>query len=138
MNDLTKPFIEIPKVKPVTTSGGGWPLNVSQPEDWAWHKEAFNQEELDTIIQIGLAAGLEQGTTLGGVKGHRDSFVSFLYPNEYTSWIYQKLSAVITMTNLKYFGFDLYGLDQGLQFTSYTAPGEHYSWHVDKGSGNRK
>jgi PKHD-type hydroxylase len=35
--------------------------------------------------------------------------------------------------NDQYFGFDLTGMEQGLQFTRYTAPGEHYDWHVDRG-----
>lgn len=139
MVHLSKPNIEIPKVTPITAGGGGWPLNVSQPENWAWHKGAFEEHELDTIIEIGLQSGLQQGVTEGGSDQNvRNSFVSFLYPNEYTFWIYQKLSSLITSINATYFGFDLYGLDQGLQFTSYAAPGEHYTWHIDKGSGNRK
>ena len=34
--------------------------------------------------------------------------------------------------NKKYFGFDLYGLTEALQFTNYKAPGGKYDSHVDR------
>lgn len=139
MAHLIKPQIALPEVRPFTYGGGGWPLELHKTENWAWFKGVFEPHELDSIIQLGIKTGLDKGSTMGGGdESIRNSFVSFLYPNEYTGWIFQRLADVINHVNGEYFKFDLTSMEQGLQFTSYTAPGEHYTWHIDKGTGNRK
>ena len=37
--------------------------------------------------------------------------------------------------NDKYFKFDIFGVTEGLQFTSYKAPGDKYGKHVDRSLG---
>ena len=139
MTNLIKPHIVLPKVSPFNFGGGSWPLETHKTENWAWYKGAFEPYELDSIIELGIRSGLDKGSTMtGGDDAVRKSFVSFLFPNEYTGWIFQRLAEVINHVNDQFFKFDLTGLEQGIQFTSYTAPGEHYTWHIDKGTGNRK
>lgn len=122
--------------------GGGWPLNVDHVENWAWHKDAFTKEELDEIINIGTQNELHKASTYDPKQDdkNRNSFVQFLFPDESTNWIFARLAGVITETNKKFFQFDLTGMSQGLQFTRYTAPNQHYDWHVDRQylSGTRK
>lgn len=133
--------LKLPKVDRLDTAGGGWSLKGDVVENWAWHKDAFTPTELDAIVNIGTSLELERASTGDGTNVTiRDSFVHFLYPNDVTSWIFARLADVINGMNEAFFGFDLTSMEQGLQFTRYTAPGEHYGWHIDRGMnhGTRK
>ena len=139
MDRLIKPQIVLPKVASFNSGGGAWPLKPHSTENWAWYKGAFEDHELDTIIEIGKRTDIQRGATVGnGDLAVRNSFVSFIFPNEYTGWIFDRMASVINSVNDQFFGFDLSAMEQGLQFTKYSAPGEHYTWHIDKGIGNRK
>lgn len=137
MARLTKPKItlDLPDKPDVTRGGGAWPLKVDHVENWAWNDSVFTPEELDAIIEIGKSVELSKASTYGPVQDdkNRNSFVQFLFPGEFTNWMFARLAGVITQMNDQYFGFDLTGMEQGLQFTRYTAPGEHYDWHIDRG-----
>lgn len=139
--DSAKLSIEVPKPPKSTSPGGAWPLKVDGVENWAWFETAFTDVELDAIINIGTDVELNRAGTYGPQDlSIRDSFVNFLFPNEITSWIFQRLTTVINEVNGRYFNFDLTAMEQGLQFTRYQAPGEHYEWHIDRGfqTGTRK
>ena len=132
----TKPQIKVklPEKPEVDRAGGSWPLALDHVENWAWRASVFSDQELDTIIEIGNATALSKASTFGGSSDEvRNSHVHFLYPNEYTNWIFMRLAASITEINNHFFKFDLTGMEQGLQFTRYEAPGQHYDWHIDKG-----
>lgn len=136
MARFSKPKIEtsLPDLSGIRDGGGGWPLSLDRVQNWAWQKQVFTPEEMDSIIAIGERKTLDKGTTYGKHSDKiRNSHVRFLYPNELTTWVFQKLTDAINITNQRHFGFDLFSLEQGLQFTRYTAPGEHYDWHVDRG-----
>jgi len=136
MARLTKPKIELnlPERPDPTRGGGAWPLVLDHVENWAWRNGLFTPEELDTIISIGESIELVKASTYGEQSDkNRNSFVTFLFPNETTNWIFARLAGAINEMNQQFFQFDLTGMEQGLQFTKYTAPGEHYDWHVDKG-----
>jgi PKHD-type hydroxylase len=118
----------------IEKAGGAWPLHLDHTENWAWNSNVFSPEQLDAIVEIGKRAELFKASTYGSQSDkNRNSFVSFIYPNEITSWIFAKMAESINHINNEFFGFDLTGMEQGLQFTRYTAPGEHYDWHIDKG-----
>lgn len=138
MSEIKKPKIKIdlPDKPDPTKGGGAWPLFIDHVENWAWHSQVFTAEELDAIVQLGKTVELQKATTFGGQDDrNRNSFVSFFFPNEYTNWIFHRLATAINDINKQFFQFDLTGMEQGLQFTRYTAPGEHYDWHIDKGYG---
>jgi PKHD-type hydroxylase len=135
--------VELPKINNISEirGGGGWPLVNDPVENFAWCREIFNRAELDAIIKIGTAQELAKATTYGGQDNKvRNSFVNFLFPNEINSWVFARLAGAINEINNAFFGFDLFGMEQGLQFTKYEAPGEHYEWHIDRGihTGTRK
>lgn len=136
MARLTKPKIELdlPERPDPTRGGGAWPLKLDPVQQWAWLGDVFTNEELDTIIEIGRSVELSKATTFGSEQSdkNRNSFVQFLFPNEMTYWIFGRLTDSILQANNLFFGFDLTGMEQGLQFTRYSAPGEHYDWHVDR------
>lgn len=126
--------LNLPERPDPTKGNGSWPLKLDHVENWAWRSDVFTPEELDTILEIGKRTELHKGST-NGVQSdkNRNSFVQFLFPNEITGWVFERLAGAITEVNELFFRFDLNGMEQGLQFTRYTAPGEHYSWHIDKG-----
>jgi PKHD-type hydroxylase len=126
--------INLPKPARADAPGGGWHFRHDFPHEWCWHKDAFTPIELDAIIRIGEAIEQHKGITGGGDNSAiRDSYVSWLFPNEITGWIFERLQGVVQAMNESFYRFDLDGFFQGLQFTKYTAPGQHYTWHVDRG-----
>lgn len=132
----TKPKIDLnlPERPDPTRGGGSWPLKLDHVENWAWRQSVFTAEELDTIIQIGNSTELVKASTYGEQSDkNRKSYVTFLFPNEITNFIFARVAGLVNEMNQQFFQFDLTGLEQGLQFTRYEAPGEHYDWHVDKG-----
>lgn len=132
--DKPKIKLDLPERPDPTKGGGAWPLVLDHVENWAWKQGLFTPEELDTIIEIGNSTQMFKATTFGETSDKvRNSFVTFLYPNELTNWIFLRLAGAISEMNAQFFKFDLTGMEQGLQFTRYTAPGQHYDWHQDRG-----
>lgn len=133
--------LDLPKLGRPDSPGGGFPLYPDRVNNTAWAGSVFNDYELDAIIRIGEQVEMDRASTGGGTNPKvRDSFVSFLYPNDVTGWIFDKMSQSIVQMNEQFFGFDLTCMEQGIQFTRYAAPGEHYDWHIDRGGqfGTRK
>lgn len=133
--------LELPKLGRPDSAGGGYPLYPDRVNNQAWCKDVFSDHEIDAIIRIGEQVEFDRASTGGGITPKvRDSFVSFLFPNDVTGWIFEKMSQSIVQINDQFFGFDLTCMEQGLQFTRYSAPGEHYDWHIDRGGpfGTRK
>lgn len=135
----TKPLnlsVELPKPARADAPGGGWHFKQDYPHEWCWFADAFTPAELDAIIRIGERIQMDKGTTGGGSSPKvRDSYVSWMFPNEITGWVFERLEGVVKNINEQFFRFDLDGFFQGFQFTKYTAPGQHYTWHVDRGHG---
>lgn len=132
--DKPKVNLDLPDKPDPTRGGGAWPLVIDHVENWAWKQGLFTQEELDTIIEIGNSTELHKASTYGEQSDkNRNSYVTFLFPNDITNWIFMRLAGAINEMNAQFFKFDLTGMEQGLQFTRYTAPGQHYDWHQDRG-----
>ena len=135
MDRLIKPEInlKLPQRPEVSKGQGAWPFLLDHVENWAWRKDIFTPNELDAIINIGNSYELEKASIHGKQSDAiRNSFVNFLFPNEYTNWIFARIAEAIWQMNSDFFKFDITGLEQGLQFTRYEAPGQHYEWHIDK------
>lgn len=127
--------LDLPKPVLPNAPGGGWHFRADFPYDCCWNNNAFSTHELDAIIRIGQQIEEQRGGTNGNDGLNiRDSFVSWLFPNEVTSWVFERLQTVVTGMNDAFYRFDLDGFFQGLQFTKYSAPGQHYTWHIDRGS----
>lgn len=137
--DIDRSFnlsIDLPKRVRADSPGGGWHFKQDFPHEWCWWDNAFTPLELDAIIRIGERIEMSKGTTGGGDSAAiRDSYVSWLFPNEITNWVFERLANVVLNANQQFYQFDLDGFFQGFQFTKYTAPGQHYTWHVDRGYG---
>jgi PKHD-type hydroxylase len=119
-------------------------------QDIAWWDEGWSYDEIQNVIELGDSLPKNEAM-IGGkkevdneLKDIRESTVSWIGPSEQSNWIYQRLQHQIRIINKEYFGFDLLGFEDRLQYTTYDykedSPrgGDHYGWHVDiMGSGDR-
>jgi len=115
-----------------------WTFQPDIVERWAW-LDVFTPEECSKIVNYAKSTfDLEDGTlSNNSINGTiRKSKVVFLHPDPETKWFYQKLTDAVQYMNNQHFRFDLHGFYESLQFTEYTAPDEHYDFHVDKAFGN--
>lgn len=119
-----------------STAGGGWYFFVDQIEDYAWQTNVFSPDEAHRIVTLGESLALQNATIGKGQSSDiRKSEVVFLYPSDQTSWIFDRLCSVAIGLNQQHFQFDLDSFSEGIQFTKYSAPSEHYDWHIDRSWG---
>ena len=64
----------------------------------------------------------------------RKSKVSYVMPTEKSFWVFDKLEHILLDLNNEY-KFELHEFHEGFQVAEYLAPGGHYSWHNDIGTG---
>lgn len=104
---------------------------------WSYCDNLFTPEECNRIIQIGNTK-YSKSARVGGMEDNmvnesiRDSKVSWLFPGDNMGWAFERISQAVMNLNEQYFGFDLFGFAEGLQFTRYDAPNGNYGKHVDK------
>lgn len=109
-------------------------------EPFAWWEGAFTDQELDLLQQKAKEAAQEAqvGTGQGGKvdTNIRRSELNWLYKNEETSWVFSKLSHVVSILNADFFGFELTGFGEAIQLTNYHENKlGMYGWHQDFGKG---
>lgn len=114
--------------------GPYWHLNAQEYESYCWNTGVFTCDEIERIKVIGRRLGMNRAQTGGAGENcldHRRSFNSWIFPNENTSWIYERLANLIEQNNEKFFNFDL-SMIENLQFTYYSSEEEGcYKAHVD-------
>ena len=64
----------------------------------------------------------------------RKSSAVFVFPNESTNWVFERLGNAIREINEAVYGFDASQFREGFQFTRYEV-GEYYGPHFDIGPG---
>lgn len=109
----------VPSNRPVATS--------------AWWEGGFTDEELDELVSYGDSLEKAPGTvgSEGAVRdGMRRSTVSWI---PYDHWVTERFAWIGRQLNSRYFGFELWGACEMIQFTTYGAGGDHYDWHQDMG-----
>jgi PKHD-type hydroxylase len=113
-------------------------FGVSEHSFTTW-REAFTNEELDKIVEIGNTLEQRKAVVSGNsveddISKIRESQVSWIKMNEETVWIYDRLAYVARCLNGEFYKFDLYGFSEDLQFTTYDSEKiGHYTWHQDSG-----
>ena len=110
-----------------------WAFKSEQRERWAYWDNAFTPEECDMIISDCNVYNLMKGKTLGETDASdiRDSDITWISPEKNFEWMYRRLTDISTNLNDRFFGFDLWGFGESLQFTRYQAPAGKYDSHVD-------
>lgn len=101
-------------------------------------RNGFTDTELTQIIEIG-ESGIASPATIGVGKldnNYRSTEVSWIHYDQNTDWLYNRLRYIVQNLNSDYYGFDVHGLCESLQFSVYTSDKQgHYDWHTDA-SGN--
>jgi PKHD-type hydroxylase len=118
--------------------------NIAPPPDlstkeinWAFWENGFSPEDLDCIIDV-----CEKFTPIVGevnsgvVEAVRKSKVAWVPTTPETMFVFDKLAYIVRQLNGQFFGFDLHGFNEDLQFTVYGDDQDHYTWHIDKGNLN--
>lgn len=109
-----------------------WSFQVDQINLYAFWNEAFSKEECQTIINIAKDKGLIKGKTKEE-SNVRDSKICWVYPIDGIDWAFRRITDITLDLNEKFFKFDLFGINEGLQFTNYEAPSGKYGKHIDRG-----
>jgi PKHD-type hydroxylase len=98
---------------------------------YAFCDEVFTKKECEDIIEIGKNFTSVAHTRNERADNYRNSEIAWLYPSTEYEWIFSRVSDVIYNLNNRFFGFDIQGLHEGIQFTKYNAPGGKYGKHID-------
>jgi PKHD-type hydroxylase len=117
--------------KEVKFGNSCWSFELDQVNLFAFWKNAFSKEECQSIINIAKDKGLIIGKTQGE-SDVRDSKISWLYPVDGIDWVFRRVTDITLNLNERFFKFDLFGLNEGFQFTNYEAPSGKYGKHVDR------
>jgi len=116
-------------------SNPSWNFYLDTVNTYAYWEKVFTPEECKKIIKIAKDKGLIKAAINGKSKNTskiRLSKVSWLYPDDNLDWAYRKITDVVLNLNERFFKFDIFGLNEGLQFTNYKAPSDKYGKHIDR------
>ena len=122
---------EVIKLHEPKFENSSWNFEVDQVNFYSFWKNAFSKEECQTIINIAKNKGLIKGTTKEE-SDVRDSKISWLYPVDGMDWVFRRVTDITLNLNERFFKFDLFGINEGFQFTNYEAPSGKYGKHVDR------
>jgi PKHD-type hydroxylase len=114
-------------------NNSSWNFELDNTSLYAFWNNAFSKEECQSIINIAKDKGLIEGKTKGDTKDVRESKISWLYPVDNMDWVFRRVTDITLNLNERFFKFDLFGLNEGFQFTNYEAPSGKYGKHVDRG-----
>lgn len=98
--------------------------------------DSVSQEEIEQVFKLADSAGAITAEVGGNVveKEYRTSKVSWLRYGQDTEWLFDRVAHIVGSLNSQFYGFDLHGLCEDLQFTEYYASENgHYDWHQDSG-----
>ncbi len=110
-----------------------WNFELDKVHFYACCSNFLSKEECEKIINIAKNKGLIKGSIKKGyVKDVRDSKISWLNPSDDMDWVFRKVTDITLHLNEKYFNFDIFGLNEGFQFTNYKAPSGKYGKHIDR------
>lgn len=127
------------KAKPVekeTVSVHAWPFDLDTVEPYAFFEMALTEEECEEVIKIASKSDkLFNASVGGGQQGRVDkniriSKINFISLGDLPCA--PKIASMVFELNQKFFGFDLWGFAEGLQYTEYHAPDGNYDKHIDK------
>ena len=111
-----------------------WSFKLDKIHDYAYYDNFLSKKECEEIIKLAKTKQLIEGSIYGaGIKPDtRNSSICWLAPTDGLQWLYKRLTDCVTTLNNKYFGFDLSGIQEGIQFTNYKAPNGKFAYHMDR------
>jgi len=98
--------------------------------------DSVSSEEVERIIKMAEDQD-KRSAIIGDHKldnDYRSSKVAWFRYGPETEWMFDRIAHIIGSINSQFYGFDLHGLCEDLQFTEYYASEKgHYDWHQDCG-----
>jgi len=122
-------------MKKTKINNPSWNLYLDKVYTYAYMEKVFTKEECEKIIKIAKDKGLIKGTTRNK-SDVRQSKICWLYASDDLDWLFKKITDIVLNLNDSFFQFDIFGLNEGLQFTNYKAPSNKYGKHIDRGLDN--
>jgi len=124
-------------VKEKKSNSSSWSLYTDSLNGYAFWENAFSKKECEEIIKIGKSKNLELGKTGNNknVTEVRSSNICWLYSNDNLEWVFRRLTDIVLNLNNRFFQFDIFSFNEGLQFTNYKAPSDKYKKHIDRAFG---
>lgn len=114
------------------TLSTSWAFELDPVNAYAFWDKAFTKEECQLIIDIGNSYSVKPATVMNNSHSDiRKSEIMWLYPNEDTKWMFERLAFIVANLNERFFKFDIFGATEGFQFTRYCAPEGMYGRHID-------
>jgi PKHD-type hydroxylase len=113
-------------------------LGLTEHEFVSWN-DGFTEEEVNRIIDYADTLEKQHSKVDKGdlsPKKIRISEIAWMFPDNDTKWIYDKLSWILRQLNAQFYRFNITGFDEPLQYTIYNGSeeeGGHYTWHRDTG-----
>ena len=114
------------------SENSSWNFQLDKINLYAFFNNAFSKEECQAIINIAKDKGLIKGKTRGE-SDVRDSKISWLYPSDNMEWVFRRVTDIVLSLNERFFQFNLFGINEGFQFTNYQSPSGKYGKHIDRG-----
>jgi PKHD-type hydroxylase len=110
-----------------------WPFYGDHVHNYACYDGVFTDDETRKIIEHAKQYELQKAKLENNIEESsvRDNEIAFIGPQR-IEWLFDRLTQARHEMNNKFFRFDIFGLSEGLQFTQYRAPGQHYKIHMDK------
>ena len=119
----------------IKSANSSWSFKLDNVHLYSYWHGAFTKEECKKIIQIAKKNGMIKGTTMNNNKLNvRESKISWLYSSDEMEWAFRRVTDMVLDLNERFFNFDIFGLNEGFQFTNYKAPSNKYGKHVDRSS----
>jgi PKHD-type hydroxylase len=114
------------------------PTNINQT-NYYWYQEGLNSEDLTNLYKLAATYPYTKGTIVGNdeiVESVRKSKIKWIYPNDDSQWLYDKIINMVVEANNTMWNFNLHSVIDSIQYTEYSEGGGHYDWHMDIGPGS--
>ena len=130
MSEVIKLYKKKPKFE-----NSSWNFKLDKVNYYAFWDNAFTKEECKKIIKIAKKKGLIKAEINNTIKEQidvRDNQISWLYPSDNIDWVFRRVTDITLNLNKRFFKFNLFGINEGFQFTNYKAPSGKYGKHIDR------
>ena len=114
------------------------PTHINQT-NYYWYKEGLDLMDVQKVEDLADTHPYTKGTIIGNdeiVESVRKSKIKWLYPNDDSQWLYDKIINMVVEANKTMWNFNLYSVIESIQYTVYSEGGGHYDWHMDIGPGS--
>jgi len=114
------------------------PTHINQT-NYYWYKEGLDLIDVQKVEDLADTHPYTKGTIIGNdeiVESVRKSKIKWLYPNDDSQWLYDKIINMVVEANQAMWNFNLYSVIDSIQYTVYSEGGGHYDWHMDIGPGS--